>query len=89
MTRYKVASRVSPRMQPGVDRSRLSDALALANQFGLNAFTLGEIVETWECYSDTYAAGWLTPDRESIESAFGVILEEINDNPDPDYPEAA
>ena len=59
------------------DDSRMSEALALRDRFGLHHLSLTQIAALWSRHSDSYAAGWLIPDKESVESVFSVELEEI------------
>jgi len=55
-------------------------AQELREKFGLEPYySLEEVIRIWEQYSDDYSAGWLFPDKQGVESAFGVTLEESHD----------
>lgn len=51
-------------------------ARELKEQFGL-PHDLLTIYHLWTEYSESYCAGWLFPEKESVENIFGVTLEEI------------
>jgi len=36
----------------------------------LAKFSISDIVEIWEAYSDTYAAGWLSDERKKVKEVF-------------------
>jgi hypothetical protein len=79
--RYEVAGINGTRRvkENRIDEYTFSRAQSMKQQYGLH-FTVPEIIETWEQYSETMAAGWLIDDKESIEDAFGVILREVSDD---------
>jgi hypothetical protein len=66
----------SPYPEPESDW-HLSMARELKEQFGLDHLTLAEVKTSWEQYSESMAASWLNPDKESVEYVFGVELEAI------------
>lgn len=33
-------------------------------------FSVYEVMKMWEEFSESFAAGWLTPDEESVEGVF-------------------
>lgn len=53
------------------------DAMELRSDYGLYFLSVQDIKNIWEEHSDNFAAGWLYPSKESVESVFGVVLEEI------------
>ena len=58
----------------------LEDAEELRIEYGLNSYSLVDIVRIYHKYSeDNYCAGWLVPNREHVEEAFCVTLEEIKE----------
>jgi hypothetical protein len=40
-------------------------------------YTITDIVRIWEKYSDKVCAAWLTDDKDTVEEAFNVKLEEV------------
>ncbi len=53
-------------------------ASELQEEFGLHMFSLSEIQQVWEDYSEEiYSAGWLKANKDDVERAFDVVLEEI------------
>jgi hypothetical protein len=50
----------------------LEEANSLMNEFPeeTKGFTVFQVHDIWEAYSDSMAAGWLTPDQESVERVF-------------------
>ena len=78
--KYKVVSFNGERCLPIKSKPHLEDALKLQEDYGLFHLTLDEVVETWETYSqDYYCASWLVDNKEMVEEAFGVQLEEIKE----------
>jgi len=55
------------------------EAEALRREYGLFHLSLKEVHDTWSAYSDSMAAGWMIPDKESVEYAFNVELEEVGE----------
>ena len=76
MKKYKVIHIGGMRLTRASDDFHKAYATALQEEFGLQMFSLDQIIETWEEYSEQMCAGWLAPDKEGIEHAFGVVLEE-------------
>lgn len=65
---------------------KLENAKNLQEEFGLFHLQLDLIAWLWESYSETYSAGWMMPDKESIEYVFNVELEEAEEEyDDPNY----
>lgn len=79
--RYKVVNffgkaRVNP------DETRW-DAHELMIDYGLQEYYTPEEVQLlWEDYSDSYAAGWLTPSPDRVERVFNVRLEPVESDED-------
>ena len=63
----------TPRSKP--NHNDLDKAFLLREEFGL-PFSLEDVYKIWSSFSYVHCTLWLVPDQESIESAFGVILEE-------------
>lgn len=75
MKKYKVVGYSNTTHVVNVDY-RYADASALKEEFGL-PHSIYMINHLWSDYSDKFAAGWLVPEKEEVESVFGVILEEV------------
>jgi len=79
--RYKVIRITQDSEYPrSPDTEQLLWAKELQEKFDLYHLTIDDINLIWSQYSEDFCAGWLYPDKESVEHAFGVELEEINDN---------
>lgn len=76
MSNYKVIGFTGTQHSPRIDNHRYAQAADIKDTYGLPN-SIEEIISIWESYSDTMAAGWLIHDKESVESAFGVVLEKI------------
>lgn len=78
--RYKVIKVLpekpkEPKLFPS--NSHTAWAAAIKEQYGLDHLSIEEVLQKWEEYSDTYCAGWLIVDKAGVETAFGVVLEQI------------
>ena len=51
----------------------------IRNEYGLTFIPVEKVKILWQEYSESMCAGWMLPDKESVEQVFGVTLEEIND----------
>ena len=58
--------------------NHLLEAKLLKEEFPeeTKGYSISEIKTIWEEYSDMFAAGWLNPDKESVESAFSIKQEQ-------------
>lgn len=79
MKKYRVVKSKRP-----WDDDRLS-AVELQDQFGLHGFTLEHVIETWSAYSERLCAGWLIADKESVEEAFDIKLEAIDEDKEKEW----
>lgn len=83
LNKYKVVDKIRAPYKSftKIDSDYLKWAQELSNQYGLSDhYTTTEIIKIWTDYSDdVYSASWLIPSRQTIEAAFGVILEELNE----------
>lgn len=77
MIRYRVVKAGLLPNPQGENHPHEDYAFAMINKYGLDHLSVAEVIRTWEDYSDRCAAGWLIDDKESIEHAFNVELEEI------------
>lgn len=60
------------------DEHNYSDAYRLMNEYGLGEYyTVDEVERLWSDFSETYAAGWLSPYPDAVERCFNVTLTEI------------
>ena len=78
MTKYKVVRFNGDRKRSLLSESYVKWATEMKEQYGL-PFGIDQIIETWCEYSEDMAAGWLVSDKDAIEDAFGVELEEIEE----------
>jgi hypothetical protein len=76
--KYKIIGFSGTRQVPKPDFETYGEALHMKETYGL-PFTVEQIIETWSSYSDRMCAGWLIDDKESVEDAFGVVLEPVED----------
>jgi hypothetical protein len=73
---YKVVS--CSKVHTQIKDDHLWAARQLRDEYGLGDFySIGEVLAIWNEFSESYCAGWLGPDKEHVEMAFGVELEEI------------
>jgi len=81
MSKYRVAQVKPPKYNNEDDTPEPHDEWAqeLKDEYGLDHLSTQEVRMIWERYSDDMCAGWLIPNKGSVEDAFRVILEEINE----------
>ena len=78
VNKYKVAS--CSKVHVKMPENDLFAARELRDKYGLGDFySLEEIYAIWREYSESFAAGWLIDDKESVERAFGMELEEVKE----------
>lgn len=78
MTTYKVVQYTNPRaIQNTASNHHLTFASEMQTKYGLHHFSIEDIIRRWEDYSETYCAGWIGDDPETVSEVFGVILEEV------------
>ena len=60
------------------DKDRIKWATDMKEIYGLYKWPVEEVIDVYGTYSeDFYYAAWINPDKEHVEKAFGIILEEI------------
>lgn len=76
--KYRVVGKTEPvEIMDSYYSPYLEDAQEIKDTYGLDN-NLNDIINIWKDYSENfYCAGWINPDKDDIEKAFGVILEEI------------
>jgi len=80
MTRYVVTNYWRNDNPTGeIEDDDYRDAKYMRDEFGLHMFTVAEVLKLWNEYSASMAAGWMLPDKESIEQVFNVKLMEVED----------
>lgn len=80
-TKYKIVDVVgTPTYEDEYDDFKREQAKEMMFKYGLHShFNLDQVMMAWQLYSDSLCAGWLIDDKESVESVFKVVLEEIDE----------
>jgi hypothetical protein len=80
-TKYKIIEVVGkPEYEDEYDEFKKEQAKEMMFKYGLHShFSLDEVMKAWQLYSDSLCAGWIIDNKESVESVFKVVLEEIDE----------
>ena len=77
---YKIVAVRSRKQKERKESDYARHALELSHEYKLgDYFSLEKIKEIWSKYSEDSCANWLYPEKQTIEQAFGVILEDTEE----------